>query len=101
MHAEGIEHSGLREIIPEAHAFLAAQGCINLGLPAGEPPKEAEQPEGAPALAPEELVAAVYALLKTVDLEVSCLRGAAVPGTALMHCSHDVHSEQPRHAGTF
>ena len=84
MHAEGVENGGLRDIIPEAHAFLAEQGCVNLGVPAGEPPKPAEEPE---ALAPEALVAAVYALLKTVDLEVRGLPSRRLPWLSVVASS--------------
>ena len=72
--AEGMEEgSDLAGIIPEAYRFLLEQGCINAGLPAGEPPHvrgqedDAKEEEGVPE---EALVAAVYALLKKVDMEV-------------------------------
>ncbi len=69
---------GLADIIPEAHAFLAQQGCINLGLPAGEPEQAARgEPEQAAGVSQDELVAAVFALLKTVDLEVPLLAPSA------------------------
>jgi hypothetical protein len=73
--AEGIEEGGdLAGIIPEAYRFLLEQGCINIGVPAGEPAHAKAGDEGAGedegGVSEEALVAAVYALLKKVDMEV-------------------------------
>lgn len=66
------EGSDLAGIIPEAYRFLLEQGCINIGVPAGEPPhaKPEEDPKEEEGVSEEALVAAVYALLKKVDMEV-------------------------------
>ena len=61
------EHA--KTVVRKAHAFLQEQGCINMGLPDQEParpPAEAEA-EGA---TDDELIGALFNILKSVDLDV-------------------------------
>ena len=68
-HAAGVEEGGsLADIVPEAWRFLLEQACINLGIPSGEPPRPAPVEDAGPS-EEEALVAAVFKLLKGVDLE--------------------------------
>jgi hypothetical protein len=59
---------GTEAIVAEAHKFLQEQGCINIGVPHGEPAEE-EQPveEG---VSDEDLQTAVFEFLRTVDITV-------------------------------
>lgn len=59
---------GTEAIVAEAHKFLQEQGCINIGVPHGEPAEE-EQPveEG---VSDEDLQTAVFEFLQTVDITV-------------------------------
>ena len=64
----GAAEDGREAIVAEAHKFLQEQGCINLGVPHGEPAEE-EQPveEG---VSDEDLQTAVFEVLRMVDITV-------------------------------
>ncbi|KAK9903424.1 hypothetical protein WJX75_005208 [Coccomyxa subellipsoidea] len=65
----GAAEDGTEAIVAEAHRFLQEQGCINLGVPHGEPAEE-EQPveEG---VSDEDLQTAVFEVLRMVDITVA------------------------------
>ncbi len=48
----------------EAHTFLQQQGCINIGIPQGEPQ----------GVSDEKLKAALFDLLEEADLDVRALQ---------------------------
>lgn len=64
----GAAEDGMEAIMAEAHKFLQEQGCINLGVPHGEPAQEEEPAEE--GLTDEQLKEAVFEVLRAVDLNV-------------------------------
>jgi hypothetical protein len=58
-------------IIRDAFNFLQQQGCINMGVPAGEPDlvkQAAEQPEAFPT--DDDIIGELQDILKDADLQV-------------------------------
>lgn len=78
----------MKAIVAEAHAFLQEQGCINIGVPLGEPSKD-EEPEEE-GLDDDELRVAVYELLKAVDLDVGHLYLICMADTPCLCTLRDV-----------
>ncbi len=58
-------------MVGDAYTFLQQQGCINMGVPAGEPDLDKE-PEEAPEAFPtdDDIIRALQDILKNADLQV-------------------------------
>ena len=58
----------------DAYSFLQQQGCINMGVPAGEPGQD-QEPEEEPDASPtdEDIIRALQEILKKADLQVGFL----------------------------
>lgn len=77
--AEAAE-AGMEAIVAEAHTFLHEQGCINVGVPRGEPSKtEAAEDSG---ISDEELAEAVFDIVEDADFDVRNICPSYPPGPA-------------------
>ena len=63
----------------DAYSFLQQQGCINMGVPAGEPGQD-QEPEEEPDASPtdEDIIRALQEILKKADLQVGFLSAIAI-----------------------
>lgn len=59
------------DVIGDAYTFLQQQGCINMGVPAGDP-DQGKEPEEEPEAFPtdDDIIRALQDILKKADLQV-------------------------------
>lgn len=58
------------EVIADAFTFLQQQGCINMGVPAGEPDQAQQPAQETEGPSEDDIVRALQAILKNADLQV-------------------------------
>lgn len=76
-------------VIADAYTFLQQQGCINMGVPTGEPEqdkKPAEELEAFPT--DDDIVRALQETLKNADLQVGVRAHHALPASQMFAAAH-------------